>query len=825
MRHAERRTAPFADDQDRPQMTRINKGKDTDMIKDRLGKELLFFDGGMGTLLQERGLGPGELPETWNLIHPEVIREIHRAYIEAGSDIVLTNTFGANALKFHDDGCSLEEIVKRGVENVKKAAEEAGTGRQIYTALDIGPTGKLLKPMGDLDFETAYDAFKEAAVWGEQAGADLIHIETMSDTFELKAAVLAAKENTSLPVFATAIFDERGKLLTGADVPAVVALLEGLRADAIGINCGMGPEQMIPVLEQFLKYSSLPIIVKPNAGLPKQRDGQTYYDVDPDQFAQLMKKITEMGASVIGGCCGTTPAHIRRLKELCSDVPVIPVQEKAFTVVSSYGQSVFLGNGSKIIGERINPTGKKRFKQALKEHDLDYILREGITQQDNGAHILDVNVGLPDIDEPALMKEVVQELQSVTNLPLQIDTVDAKAMEAALRIYNGKAMVNSVSGKQESMDTVFPLIQKYGGVVIGLTLDENGIPNDADGRVKIAEKIIAEAARYGIKKKDIVIDALAMTISSEPEGAKVTLETLKRLRDELHICTVLGVSNISFGLPSRPVVNSAFYTMAMMNGLSAGIINPSSEDMMKAWYAYHALMNLDENCEGYIGKYSVAAPSLSSAPQSGKSEIGLQEAIIKGLKEEAFSVTASLAEKREPLEIINSELIPALNRVGEGFEKGTVFLPQLLMSAEAAKSAFGVLKDRMDQSGEVQEKKGTIVLATVKGDIHDIGKNIVKVLLENYSFDVIDLGKDVPPERIVETVLEKNVRLVGLSALMTTTVVSMEETIKQLREKAPGCRVMVGGAVLNQDYADMIGADFYGKDAMQSVHYAQEVFQ
>ncbi len=825
MRHAERRTAPFADDQDRPQMTRINKGKDTDMIKDRLGKELLFFDGGMGTLLQERGLGPGELPETWNLIHPEVIREIHRAYIEAGSDIVLTNTFGANALKFHDDGCSLEEIVKRGVENVKKAAEEAGTGRQIYTALDIGPTGKLLKPMGDLDFETAYDAFKEAAVWGEQAGADLIHIETMSDTFELKAAVLAAKENTSLPVFATAIFDERGKLLTGADVPAVVALLEGLRADAIGINCGMGPEQMIPVLEQFLKYSSLPIIVKPNAGLPKQRDGQTYYDVDPDQFAQLMKKITEMGASVIGGCCGTTPAHIRRLKELCSDVPVIPVQEKAFTVVSSYGQSVFLGNGSKIIGERINPTGKKRFKQALKEHDLDYILREGITQQDNGAHILDVNVGLPDIDEPALMKEVVQELQSVTNLPLQIDTVDAKAMEAALRIYNGKAMVNSVSGKQESMDTVFPLIQKYGGVVIGLTLDENGIPDDADGRVKIAEKIIAEAARYGIKKKDIVIDALAMTISSEPEGAKVTLETLRRLRDELHVCTVLGVSNISFGLPSRPVINSAFYTMAMMNGLSAGIINPSSEDMMKAWYAYHALMNLDENCEGYIGKYSVAAPSLSSAPQSGKSEIGLQEAIIKGLKEEAFSVTASLAEKREPLEIINSELIPALNRVGEGFEKGTVFLPQLLMSAEAAKSAFGVLKDRMDQSGEVQEKKGTIVLATVKGDIHDIGKNIVKVLLENYSFDVIDLGKDVPPELIVDTVLEKDIRLVGLSALMTTTVVSMEETIKQLREKAPGCRVMVGGAVLNQDYADMIGADFYGKDAMQSVHYAQEVFQ
>lgn len=822
-----KRIVPSADEREERQKHGVKsvKRKDTDMIKDRLGKELLFFDGGMGTLLQERGLGPGELPETWNLSRPDTIREIHRAYIEAGSDIVLTNTFGANALKFHDDGCSLEEIVKKGVENVKSAVAEAGVGRSVYTALDIGPTGKLLKPMGDLAFETAYEAFREVMVWGEQAGADLIHIETMSDTCELKAAVLAAKENTSLPVFATAIFDERGKLLTGADVPSVVALLEGLRADAIGINCGMGPEQMIPVLEQFLKYSSLPIIVKPNAGLPKQRDGQTYYDVDPDQFAELMKKITQMGAAVIGGCCGTTPDHIRRMKELCEDIPVIPVREKEFTVVSSYGQSVFLGNGSKIIGERINPTGKKRFKQALKEHDLDYILREGITQQDHGAHILDVNVGLPDIDEPALMKEVVQELQSVTNLPLQIDTVDAEAMEAALRIYNGKAMVNSVSGKQESMDTVFPLIQKYGGVVIGLTLDENGIPNDADGRVKIAEKIIAEAEKYGIKKKDIVIDALAMTISSEPEGAKVTLETLKRLRDELHICTVLGVSNISFGLPSRPVVNSAFYTMAMMNGLSAGIINPSSEDMMKAWYAYHALMNLDANCENYIKKYSAAVSAPSTVSESGKNGIGLQEAIVKGLREEANSVTASLAIEREPLEIINSELIPALNQVGDGFEKGTVFLPQLLMSAEAAKSAFAVLKSRMDQSGEVQEKKGTIVLATVKGDIHDIGKNIVKVLLENYSFDVIDLGKDVPPERIVETVLEKNVRLVGLSALMTTTVVSMEETIKQLREKAPGCRVMVGGAVLNQDYADMIGADFYGKDAMQSVHYAQEVFQ
>ena len=794
------------------------------MLRERLGKELLYFDGGMGTLLQERGLQPGELPETWNLLHAEEIREIHRKYIEAGSDIVLTNTFGANALKFHDDAYSLEEIVNAAVGHVKAAAEQAGNGRRIYTALDIGPTGKLLKPMGDLDFETAYEAYKEVMIYGEKAGADLIHIETMSDTYELKAAVLAAKENTSLPVFATTIFDERGKLLTGADVPSVVALLEGLRVDAFGINCGMGPEQMIPILEQITKYSSLPVIVKPNAGLPKQKNGQTYYDVSPEEFAEVMKKIVEMGAVVIGGCCGTTPDHIKAMADACRMIPIKPVEKKNFTMVSTYGQRVFLGTGSKIIGERINPTGKKRFKQALKEHDLDYILREGITQQDNGAHILDVNVGLPDIDEPALMKEVVQELQSVTSLPLQIDTVDVEAMEGALRIYNGKAMVNSVSGKQESMDKVFPLIQKYGGVVIGLALDENGIPADAEGRVQVAKKIIAEAAKYGIEKKDIVIDALAMTISSEPEGAKITLETLRRLRDEVGVCTVLGVSNISFGLPSRPIVNSIFYTMAMQNGLSVGIINPGSEDMMKAWYAFHAMMALDSNCEKYIARYAQQPGTTPVQAAGGKHTMTLQSAIERGLKEEASSITAELAEQKDALDIINEELIPALNNVGEGFEKGTVFLPQLLMSAESAKSAFAVLKERMDQSGEVQEKKGKVILATVKGDIHDIGKNIVKVLLENYSFDVIDLGKDVPPEKVVETVLEQDVHLVGLSALMTTTVVSMEETIRQLREKAPDCLVMVGGAVLNQEYADMIGADFYGKDAMQSVHYAQKVF-
>ena len=792
------------------------------MLLERLGKELLFFDGGMGTLLQAEGLQPGELPETWNIERKETIRKIHQSYFEAGSDIVLTNTFGANALKFHDENCSLKAIIDAAVENVRFGAK-AGIrdGRDYYVALDIGPTGKLLKPLGDLSFEDAYEAFKEVVQYGEKAGADLIHIETMSDTYEVKAAVLAAKENTNLPVFATMIFDDKGKLLTGGDVPSVVALLEGLRVDALGINCGMGPKQMLPILQQIAQYTSLPIIVKPNAGLPKQRDGQTYYDVTPDVFAKQLQEIVKAGACVIGGCCGTTPKHTRAMISACKDLEMTKPTFKNHTIVSSYGKAVELGDMPVIIGERINPTGKSKFKQALKEHNLDYILKEGITQQDKGAHILDVNVGLPDIDEVVMMKEVVRELQSVTSLPLQIDTVDTEAMEQAMRIYNGKPMVNSVSGKQESMNAVFPLIQKYGGVVIGLTLDENGIPKTAKGRLEVAGKIIEEAKKYGIDKKDIVIDVLTMTISSEPNGAKTTLEALKMVRDTYGVRTALGVSNISFGLPSRPVINANFYTMAMQNGLTAGIINPSSEDMMRSYHSYCALMNYDTNCENYIAHYGNQEPAKTTVPAG--QQIDLKTAIEKGLKEDAYQTTVALVKTKEPLEIINTYLIPALDTVGKGFEKGTVFLPQLLMSADAAKSSFAVLKEELEKNGGEEKEKEKVILATVKGDIHDIGKNIVKVLLENYSFEVIDLGKDVAPECIVETVLEKEVKLVGLSALTTTTVVSMEETIRQLREKAPDCKVMVGGAVLNQEYADMIGADFYGKDAMQSVYYAQKI--
>lgn len=795
------------------------------MLKERLGKELLFFDGGMGTLLQARGLKPGELPETWNVDRREEIIEIHKNYYEAGCDIVLTNTFGANALKFHDESYDLKEIVTSAVENAREGARLGVRGdRETYVALDIGPTGKLLKPMGDLAFEDAYRAFQEVMVYGAGAGADFIHIETMSDTYEVKAAVLAAKEGTDLPVTATMIFDEKGKLLTGGDVPSVVAMLEGLGVDALGLNCGLGPVQMLPILEEVLRYASVPVIVKPNAGLPKQRDGETYYDVEPEEFAEVLSEIVKLGACAVGGCCGTTPEHLRAMIQKCAGRKIKTPVFHTDTIVSSYGKAEILSDRPVIIGERINPTGKSKFKQALKDHDIDYILKEAITQQEKGAHILDVNVGLPDIDEVSMMKDVITELQSVTSLPLQIDTVDIQAMEAAMRIYNGKPMVNSVSGKKESMDAVFPLIQKYGGVVVALTLDERGIPATADGRVEIAGKMIEEAAKYGIHKKDIVIDVLTMTISSEADGAKVTLEALKKVREIYGVRTVLGVSNISFGLPQRPVINANFYTMAMQNGLTAGIINPSSEAMMNSYLSFCALMNYDANCEDYIAHYA-GQPSPQVVPGTKTADMTLKAAIEKGLKEEAHHLSKELVGEKEPLEIINEHLIPALDTVGQGFEKGTVFLPQLLMSAEAAKLAFAVLKEEIAKSGKKEEKKDKVILATVKGDIHDIGKNIVKVLLENYSFDVIDLGKDVAPELVVQTAVEHNVKLVGLSALMTTTVVSMEETIKQLRKEVPECKVVVGGAVLNAEYAQMIDADFYAKDAMQTVHYAQELFQ
>ncbi len=784
------------------------------MLRERLGKELLYLDGGMGTLLQKAGLCPGELPEVWNITHAEVVQGIHKSYVEAGSQIVLTNTFGANRLKYHNEEYSLGQVIQTAVTNARAAGSE-------YVALDMGPTGKLLKPIGDLQFQDAYDAFAEVVRLGVQAGVDLIHIETMSDTYEAKAAVLAAKEHSELPVFVTMIFDEKGKLLTGGDIKTVVALLEGLRVDAIGMNCGMGPEQMLPLIKELRAFTSLPIVIKPNAGLPRQIDGNTYFDVSPDQFASVMQEVVKEGACVIGGCCGTTPGHIKAMHDACDGMEIQLPTAKGHTLVSSYGKAVEIGEQPIIIGERMNPTGKKRLKEALKTQDFDYILREAITQQDAGAHILDLNVGLPDIDECDMMVRCVSEVQGITNLPLQIDTSNIEALEAAMRIYNGKPMVNSVNGKQESMDAVFPLIAKYGGVVVGLTLDEDGIPNTAKERVAIAGKMIAEAAKYGIDKKDIVIDVLALTISSDAESAKITLDALKGVKETYGVGTILGVSNISFGLPNRPIINANFYTMAMQNGLSAGIINPCSESMMRAYDAYCALMNYDSNCQTYIEKYS-NVETIQVAVSSA--EMDLKTAIIKGLKAESDSATRELLHSLDGMEIIQEHLIPALDVVGKGYEEGSVFLPQLLMSAEAAQVSFACLHEQMGKTPDEQTSQNQVVIATVKGDIHDIGKNIVKVLLQNYGFEVIDLGKDVAPEKIVEKVVESHVTLVGLSALMTTTVIYMEETIKQLKIAAPWCKVMVGGAVLNQEYADMIGADFYGKDAMQTVYYAQQHF-
>lgn len=789
-------------------------------VIERVKKEILFFDGAMGTMLQKRGLQAGELPEAWNITKEDVILDIHKQYLEAGCSIVKANTFGINPFKLKDKGYSCEELTAQGIKLVKRAIAE--TGKDAYAALDIGSLGKLLEPLGDLSFEDAYAAFCPVCIAGEQAGADLCLIETMNDTYEIKAAVLAAKEHTSLPIFVTMVLDENGKLLTGADLEAAVAMLEGLRVDAIGLNCGFGPDVMKEFLPKLREICSLPIVLNPNAGLPVVVDGKTSYLVEPEEFAAVMKEIALDGVSILGGCCGTTPAHIRALVDSCKGIAPLAITEKNRSVVSSYTHAVVLDDRPKIIGERINPTGKPRFKQALRERDLEYIYKEAIAQQEMGAHILDVNVGLPEIDEVEMMGQAVAGLQGITDLPLQIDTSDVAAMETAMRLYNGKPLINSVNGKQESMDAVFPLVAKYGGMIVCLTLDENGIPETSQGRIQIAEKIIKEAEKYGIQKKDLLMDTLAMTISTGQDNAEITLEALDYVRHTLGVHTTLGVSNISFGLPQREKINTAFFTIALSKGLSAGIINPSSAAMMAAYYAYCALSGCDSQCSDYINYLSGQPDQPKTAP-SGTKELTLFEAVVKGLAASAAAAAQKELETKEPLDVIDQALIPALDQVGQGFEKKTLFLPQLLMSADAAKAGFDAIKEHLKAQGDNSESKGTIVIATVKGDIHDIGKNIVKALLVNYGFQVIDLGKDVPPELVVEAAREHKAGLVGLSALMTTTVANMELTIQMLKKELPECKVMVGGAVLTQRYADEIGADFYSKDAMGSVRYANEL--
>lgn len=794
-------------------------------FREYLKNNIVYLDGGMGTLLQAQGLRPGEHPERWNLSHPDIITSIHKEYFDAGSNVVCTNTFGANILKFSED--ELENIISSAVFNAKTAREQSISKKEKFVALDIGPSGKLLKPLGDLDFEDAVNVFAKTVKLGVKYGIDLVIIETMNDSYETKAALLAVKENCDLPVIVSNAYGEDGKLMTGATPAAMVALLEGMGADALGANCSLGPRQLLGVAEELLKYASVPVILKPNAGLPKTLEQKTVFDITSDEFSNEVSEIIKQGVRVVGGCCGTTPEYIDALyKKTCGFAPV-PIQNKNKTLVSSYTHTVEFGEKPILIGERINPTGKKRFKQALIENDMDYILSEGVNQQEKGVHILDVNVGLPDIDETKILKNAVCELQAIIDLPLQIDTANITAMESALRRYNGKAMINSVNGKRESMETVFPLVKKYGGVVVALTLDEDGIPETAEGRVKIAKKILATAAEHGISKRDIIFDTLAMTISSDNKAATATLDALKTIKNELGCHTSLGVSNISFGLPNRDAINSTFFAMALENGLSAAIMNPYSLDMLKTYHTFKALKGMDENCAEYIGLADLFVTATSTAVIESKSKSEefsseLQYAIIKGFKDKSAELTKELLESIEPLNIVNNEIIPALNIVGQGFENKTVYLPQLLMSAEAAKSAFEIIKSFMVEK-EDSTQKGTIIIATVKGDIHDIGKNIVKLLLENYGFRIVDLGKDVSPETIVDNVVKIHAPLVGLSALMTTTVPAMEETIKQLKQKAPWCKIIVGGAVLTQEYADKIGADKYAKDAMEAVRYAESI--
>ena len=779
-------------------------------ILDYLKENILVLDGGTGTLLQSAGLPTGELPERWNITHPEVIKSIHKSYFDAGSNLVCTNTFGANSLKFSHD--ELREIIFSAVNNAREAIGASNSPQPKWVALDVGPLGRMLRPLGNLDFEDAVSVFAETVKIGVECGVDLIFIETMADSYETKAALLAAKENSSLPIFVSNAYGEDGKLMTGAGPSAMVALLEGMGADAIGVNCSLGPDKLMPIVGEYLKYSSVPVLVKPNAGLPSVVDGRTVYDLTPNQFAESIHEMIGQGACIVGGCCGTTPEYISAINK---DITPVAREKKNIKLTSSYTHAVEFGDGAVLIGERINPTGKPRFREALRTGDMEYVLREAVGQEAAGAHVLDVNVGIPDIDEAATLTEAVCRIQAVCDLPLQIDSSNPSAMERALRYYNGKAMINSVNGKTESMAAIFPLAKKYGGVIVCLTLDENGIPDRAEDRFEIARRICDEAEKYGIDRKDLIFDPLAMAVSADKNAARETLRAVKMIHDELGCHTSLGVSNVSFGLPNRDAINATYFTMALDAGLSAAIINPHSNALMSAYRSHNALMGLDDGFKSYISSVTETVAVEDSR------DIDLGDAIVKGLCDLAKSLTKEALKKNAPLEVINGVIIPALDRVGEGFERKTIYLPGLLMAAEAAGAAFDVVKSSMPKDSSVM--KSRVLLATVKGDIHDIGKNILKLILENYGYDVIDLGKDVSAEKIVRVAMEKSCDVVGLSALMTTTLPAMEETVSLLKASMPECKIMVGGAVLTDDYAKKIGADFYGKDAMEAVRYLENV--
>lgn len=803
-------------------------------FKEYLKENIVIFDGAMGTMLQKKGLKLGEVPEILNITEKDKIIEIHKEYIASGAKVITTNTFGANELKLKNTAYSVERIIDEGIKNAKVAAKDS----QVYVALDIGPIGELIEPMGSLSFDEAYEIFKRQIVQGVKSGADLILIETMTDLYETKAAVLAAKENSNLPVVATMSFEKDHRTFTGCLPSSMAITLESLGVDGLGINCSLGPAEIYPIVEELIKWTNIPILVQANAGLPVIRDNETCYDVSKEEFSKIVKKFVELGVSMVGGCCGTSPEYINSIKEKLQGFKPIQREYKKISALCSPSSTVLI-DGVKVIGERINPTGKKLFKEALRNNDIDYILKQGISQVEAGAHILDVNVGLPEIDEAEMMVNVIKKLQGVTKVPLQIDSSNVEAIEKGLRYYNGKPILNSVNGETKVLDQILPLVKKYGAAVVGLTLDEKGIPNNAYDRYKIAEYIVKKAEGYGIKREDIYIDTLTLTCSAQQKEVVETIKALTLVKEKLGVKTVLGVSNISFGMPNRALINETFLTIALSAGLDLPIINPNDEAMMYKIYAYNVLYNNDVGAKEYIQKFArektdkevkeiKEIKEVKTQPNTIKEEkeLGLIDCVVKGLKADAVSQVKIMLENYEALDIVNKYLIPALDIVGDEYEKGIIFLPQLIQSAETVKAAFEVLKENIKiKSAAPSMSKGKIILCTVKGDIHDIGKNIVKVILENYNYEIIDLGKDVPIEKVVEEAKKyEEPILVGLSALMTTTMRSMEDTIVSLRENNVKCKIVVGGAVLTEEYAMKMGADYYAKDAKDAVEIAKKVF-
>ncbi len=780
-------------------------------LKSHMQKDFLLFDGAMGTMLQAAGLPAGGLPEVFNMEHPEILREIHKKYIDAGSQVITANTFQANALKLKGCSYSPEELITAGVQLAKESGAK-------YVALDIGPLGQLMKPMGTLTFETAYDLFLQQIKAGADAGADIILFETMSDLLEVKAGVLAAKENFDLPVFVTMTYQEDGRTFVGVDPQSAAITLSGLGVDALGVNCSLGPKELEPIVDTLLAYSRVPVMVQPNAGLPEMENGKTIYRVTPEEYGSFMAKLAQKGVRILGGCCGTNPDFISALATNLQGIAPKQVNPKKITAISSACKTTVFDDGITVIGERINPTGKKLLKEKLREQDFGYLAGEAISQEKSGADALDINCGLPDIDEAETLKKAVQEVQAVTNLPLQIDSSNPAAIEKAVRVYNGKPLINSVNGKQESLDAILPIAKKYGAAVIGLTLDESGIPETAIKRLAIAKKIVKEAEKYGIPKEDILIDCLVLTASAQQELVLETLKAVTLVRTELGLHTVLGVSNVSFGLPSRPILNSTFLAAGFGAGLSGAIINPLSEPMMDAVRSFRVLNNQDKDATDYIGHFSQSTPSPVPSVQAERT---LKEYIMEGRQTETADKTRELLTTRDALSIIDEEFIPALDMVGEQYEKGQLFLPQLIQAAEAVRCGFDILKSSVPQGSM---DKGTILLATVAGDIHDIGKNIAKMLLENYGYRVIDLGKDVPIDQVVASAMEHQVKLIGLSALMTTTVTAMKDTITALKKAGCTAEIMVGGAVLNEEYVKFVGADHFARDARADVLIANQIF-